>query len=239
VGITYGLAELGVAAGLGTAAVVALLVGLVALVGFVAHALRARRPLLDLWLYANRAFTAASVAQLALGAANFGGMILMPLYLQSVRGEGVIIAGLLVAPTGLGALLAAPFMDRYGAGITSFVGAATLVVATIPFIFLTATTPYLLLCVVMVIRGVGFGLSIIPAMTAAYQALPPNKIPDATPQLKILQRVGGAIGTTVLTVGGCTIPGTDDRSHSGHPRRSQAEYGPDLAADGTRPAVLR
>lgn len=37
-------------------------------------------------------------------------------------------------------------------------------------------------------RGVGFGLSIIPAMTAAYRALPPDKIPDATPQLNVLRR---------------------------------------------------
>ncbi|MEJ1229494.1 MAG: hypothetical protein WDM88_00875 [Galbitalea sp.] len=37
-------------------------------------------------------------------------------------------------------------------------------------------------------------------MTAAYQSLRPEKIPDATPQLNILQRVGGAIGTAVLTV---------------------------------------
>lgn len=200
VGITYGLAELGDTAGLDTAALVALLVGLAALVGFVVHALRTKRPLLDVRLYAGRAFTAASVAQFALGAANFGGMILMPLYFQTVRGEGVIVAGLLLAPTGLGALLSAPFIDRYGAGITSFTGAAVLVVSTIPFVFLTATTPYLLLCLVMVIRGIGFGLSIIPAMTAAYQALPPDKIPDATPQLNVLQRVGGAIGTAVLTV---------------------------------------
>jgi hypothetical protein len=74
------------------------------------------------------------------------------------------------------------------------------VVSTIPFVFLTATTPYLLLCLVMVVRGAGFGLSIIPAMTAAYQALPPGRIPDATPQLNVLQRFGGAIGTAVLTV---------------------------------------
>ncbi|WP_416965251.1 MDR family MFS transporter [Streptomyces sp. Agncl-13] len=204
VGITYGLAELGDTAGLDTgldtAALVALLVGPAALVGFVVHALRTKRPLLDVRLYAGRAFTAASVAQFALGAANFGGMILMPLYFQTVRGEGVIVAGLLLAPTGLGALLSAPFIDRYGAGITSFTGAAVLVVSTIPFVFLTATTPYLLLCLVMVVRGIGFGLSIIPAMTAAYQALPPDKIPDATPQLNVLQRVGGAIGTAVLTV---------------------------------------
>jgi MFS family permease len=127
-------------------------------------------------------------------------MILMPLYLQTVRHEDVILAGLLVAPTGLGALLSAPFIDRYAPGITAFTGAVILAVSTIPFVFLTATIPYLLLCLVMVIRGAGFGLSIIPAMTAAYQALPPNKIPDATPQLNVIQRVGGAIGTAVLTV---------------------------------------
>ncbi|RBP00949.1 EmrB/QacA subfamily drug resistance transporter [Roseiarcus fermentans] len=200
VGITYGLAELGAAAGLDTAAIVALLVGLAALVGFVVHALRAKRPLLDLGLYASRAFTAASIATFALGAAMYAGMILTPLYFQIVRGEDVILAGLLVAPVGLGALLAAPFTDRYGAGITAFTGAVLQVVSTIPFVFLTATTPYTLLCLVMVIRGAGFTLSITPVMAAAYRALPPNRIPDATPQLNILQRVGGAIGTAVLTV---------------------------------------
>ena len=83
-----------------------------------------------------------------------------------------MIASGRLAPTGLGALLAAPFADRYGAGITAFTGAAILAVSTIPFVFLTA----------------------------AYRALPPDKIPDATPQLNVLQRVGGAIGTAVLTV---------------------------------------
>jgi hypothetical protein len=81
------LAQLGDAAGLDTAAAVA---PLVVLVGFVVQALRARRSLLDLPLYASRAFTAASVAQFALGAANFGGMILMPWYLQTVRAASVV-----------------------------------------------------------------------------------------------------------------------------------------------------
>lgn len=200
VGITYGLAELGAEGGLDTAAIIGLLVGVLALTGFVVHALRSKHPLLDVRLYATREFTAAMIATFALGAANYGGMILMPLYLQTVRGEGVIIAGLLVAPTAIGALLSAPFTDRYGPGITSFVGAAILAVATIPFLFLTTTTSYWLLCAVMVVRGIGFGLSILPTMTAAYQALRPEKIPDATPQLNILQRVGGAIGTAVLAV---------------------------------------
>lgn len=200
VGIVYGLAELSAAAGLDVRATASMLVGVVALAGFIAHALRAKRPLLDLGLYANRVYAAASVATFALGAAMYGGMILLPLYFQIVRGEGVIVTGLLLAPTGLGALLSAPFTDRYGAGITAFAGATVLAVSTIPFVFLTATTSYVLLCVLMGIRGFGFGLSIIPVMTASYRALPQEKIPDATPQLNILQRVGGAIGTAMLTI---------------------------------------
>ncbi|MER7645207.1 MDR family MFS transporter [Streptomyces sp. NPDC126522] len=194
VGVTYGLTEVG------TAAVIGLVAGGSALAGFVAHALRARRPLLDLRLYGSQGFTAASIATFALGAANYGGMILMPLYFQTVRGESVVVAGLLLAPTGLGALLAAPFTDRWGAGITAFSGAAVLAVSTVPFVFLSATTSYVLLCLVMVVRGIGFGLSIIPVMTAAYRTVPADRIPDATPQLNVLQRVGGAIGTAALTV---------------------------------------
>lgn len=199
VGITYGLTELGAVGRLDTAATVALLAGLSVLASFVTHALRAKRPLLDLRLYANRAFAAASVATFALGAANYGGMIVMPLYFQTVRGEDVIFTGLLLAPTGLGALLSAPFTDRYGAGITAFAGAVILAVSTVPFVFLTDNTSYLLLCLVMLARGIGFGLSIIPVMTASYRALRPDKIPDATPQLNVLQRVGGAIGTAVFS----------------------------------------
>ena len=50
------------------------------------HALRVERPLLDVRLYANRVFAAASFTTFGLGAALFGAMILVPLYYQEVRG---------------------------------------------------------------------------------------------------------------------------------------------------------
>ena len=50
------------------------------------HALRARRPLLDLRLYRRTTFASASITMFCLGAALFGGMILMPLYWQQIRG---------------------------------------------------------------------------------------------------------------------------------------------------------
>ena len=51
-----------------------------------------------------------------------------------------------------------------------------------------------------IIRGFGIGMSIMPAMTAAYGVLTPDQVTHATPQLTTLQRVGGSMGTAILTV---------------------------------------
>ena len=84
--ITYGLAEIGVT-GSFTAikVVVPLLVGLALVAAFAVYALRVKRPLLNLRLYARPTFSSASVAMFCLGAALFGGMILLPLYWQTIR----------------------------------------------------------------------------------------------------------------------------------------------------------
>jgi hypothetical protein len=75
-----------------------------------------------------------------------------------------------------------------------------LAVATIPFVLVTATTPYALIGTAMLFRGIGVGLSIMPAMTAAFSVLPREKVNDASPQLTVLQRVGGSLGTAIIAV---------------------------------------
>ena len=89
------------------------------------HALRVERPLLDMRLYANRVFAAASLTTFGLGAALFGAMILVPLYYQEVRHESLIVTGLLVGPQGLGMLLVMPIAgrltDRFGGGRVALV----------------------------------------------------------------------------------------------------------------------
>jgi hypothetical protein len=53
---------------------------------------------------------------------------------------------------------------------------------------------------VLVVRGLGVGLCMLPAFTAGFQALRPDQVNDASPQLIVLQRVGGSIGTAILAV---------------------------------------
>ena len=203
--LVYGLSELGTNSNLTAPLVVwPIVMGLVLAGVFCWHALRAERPLLDVRLYANRIFGAASLTTFGLGAALFGAMILVPLYYQEVRHESVIVTGLLTGPQGIGMLLVMPlagrFSDRFGGGRVALVGVSVLCVATLPLAFIGAHTSILYISLVLVLRGVGIGFSFMPAMTAAFASLRPEQLSDATPQLNVLQRIGGAIGTAVLAV---------------------------------------
>jgi EmrB/QacA subfamily drug resistance transporter len=205
VGVTYGLAETGSAGTLIAGSVlIPLLVGLAGVAIFVLRALKVPNPLLNVRLYKDRAFTAASITTFCLGAALFGAMVLMPLYFQTVRGQDAVDTGLLLIPQGLGAAVAMGLSgratERWGGGITAALGTAITLVATIPFVLLTDSTSFVLIGAAMVVRGFGVGMSIMPAMTAAYSVLTPKQVTHATPQLTTLQRVGGSMGTAILTV---------------------------------------
>ncbi len=203
--LVYGLSELGTNSSLTAPLVVWPVVAGVVLAGvFCWHALRVERPLLDVRLYTNRVFGAASLTTFGLGAALFGAMILVPLYYQEVRHESVIVTGLLTGPQGIGMLLVMPLAgrlsDRFGGGRVALAGVSILCLGTIPLAFIGTGTSVLYLSLVLVLRGVGIGFSFMPAMTAAFSALRPEQLSDATPQLNVLQRIGGAIGVAVLAV---------------------------------------
>ena len=205
VAITYGFAEAGTYGSFTNVHVwLPVAVGAVLVAGFAVHALRVPNPLLNLRLYRSWHFSAASIVMFALGAAVFGAMILMPLYWQDVRGYDVIQTGLLTGPQGVGMAitmpLAAKLTARYGGGPVALVGVLLTALMTIPFGLIGAHTSVVELCIVMVIRGAAMGASFMPAMTAAFAALDRSEVSHATPQLNVLNRVGGSIGTTILAV---------------------------------------
>ena len=203
--LTYGLAEIGTT-GTFTSLKVILpsLAGLALIALFAVHALRVKNPLLNLRLFRRPTFSSASAAMFLLGAALFGGMILVPLYWQEIRHESVIDTGLLVGPQGLGAAVIMPLAgrltDRWGGGPLALFGVLLTTLATVPFGLIGAHTSILWLCIAMFVRGMGIGFAFMPAMTAAFAALERSELADATPQLNVLQRVGGSLGTAVLAV---------------------------------------
>jgi EmrB/QacA subfamily drug resistance transporter len=204
IGVTYGLSQIGQSGSVLSAGVVLpIVVGLALAATFVRWALHADAPLLDLQLYRNKIFSSASFATFAMGAATFGGMILMPLYYQTVRHESVVNTGMLLAPQGLGAVVAmwlsGRLFEKIGS-LTAVLGGVICVAATVPFVLITSTSSFWLLSVSLVVRGFGLGMAGMPPMTAAFRALDPSQIQDATPQLNMMQRVGGSIGTALFVV---------------------------------------
>ena len=203
--LTYGLAEIGVTGGVSSAKVIVPgLLGIALVAVFVWHALRERYPLLDLRLYKRTTFASASFAMFCLGAALFGSMILLPLYWQEIRHQSVVDTGLLTAPQGLGMALIMPLAgkltDRLGGGPLALFGTTVTAAMSIPFALIGSHTSIVWLSFAMLLRGAGIGFAFMPAMSAAFASLERSEVSHATPQLNVLQRTGGSIGTAVLAV---------------------------------------
>jgi len=178
--------------------------GLVLIAGFFAHSWRTDAPLIDIRTFTHsRAGAAAGVFTL-FAISFFGALLLIPLYYQSVRGASALDAGLLLAPQGLGAMVTMPLAgkltDKYGPNYLPAAGIPLLVIGMAPFAFVTATTSYVLLCGFSVVLGLGMGLSMMPTMTAAMQAVPPAAIARTSTAMNIIRQGGASIGTAVLSV---------------------------------------
>jgi len=206
-GIVYGLSQAG---GHGTFAdrhvLIPLSLGGVLLLGFVAHALRPRiEPIIDVRLLRSRDFAASSALLFLIITALLGGMLLLPLYYQMVRGQTALHAGMLVAPQGLGAAVAialcARLVDRgHNPRAIAVVGVLLTVTSTLLYTQIGTDTSLPPLGAVLVLRGAGFGAVVVPATAAAYRGLRPDAIPRATSAMRIFQQLGGSFGVAVLAV---------------------------------------
>lgn len=202
----YGLSQAGSHGGFDNSAVLLpVAAGAALLGGFAWHALRTRRPpLLDLRLFAVRSFTASNVLLFLSGLSVYGAMLLLPLYEQQVRGQSALVAGLLLAPQGLGMLLtrgyAGRLTDRIGARPVVLGGFLLTMAGTLAYTQAGLHTNELLLGSSLVIRGAGLGMVTIPVMAAAYLGLRSDQVPHASIATRITSQLGGAFGAAVIAM---------------------------------------
>jgi EmrB/QacA subfamily drug resistance transporter len=200
-GLVYGLAQAG-GHGFGQARVLLpICAGAVLVAGFVARSLRARTPLIDLRVFRSRSFSASSALLFLAGLALYGPMLLLPLYYQQVRGQSVVMAGLMLVPQGLGSLLAraaGSLIDRIGPRPVVFGGFALTALGTAPFVWAGSHTGYFELAAALMVRGIGLSSANMAVMVGAYQGVPRELIPDAGSTTRIMQQLGGSFGAAVL-----------------------------------------
>jgi EmrB/QacA subfamily drug resistance transporter len=184
--------------------VLPLTAGVCALAAFTVRSRRNPRPLLDLGLFRNRVFAAATAASAITGMMLFGSGLLMPLYLQIGRHDSVVASGVHLLALGGATAAVLPLtgrlVDRYGGGIVAVIGTALTTVATVPFAVLPVNANPALVYGLLALLGGAIALAAVPAGIAAYKAADPGKLADATTTVNIAQRLGGALGGAIFTL---------------------------------------
>ncbi len=180
------------------------ILGIVLLAGFVVHALRTEHPLIDVHLFRNRDLTSAVLTMVVFATAFFGAALLLPSYLQQVRGESTLNAGLLIAPQGLGAMLTMPvsgrLVDRIGPGKIVLTGIVVIGIGMSAFTHITPHTSFWLIEGALFVMGLGMGATMMPTMTAAIQTLTQQQVARGSTLMNIINQTGGSIGTATISV---------------------------------------
>jgi MFS family permease len=160
--------------------------------------------LLPLRLFRNRSFAIGSASSVVLGAGMFGGILLLPLYLQIVQGSSPTVAGLqmipLVAGIMTGAMSSGIAISRTGRyKIFPLVGVAFIVTALVSMSFVVAAdTSIWTLVPFMVLMGLGLGFNFQPVILAVQNAVSPREMGVATSSVTFFRQMGGTIGVAAF-----------------------------------------
>jgi MFS family permease len=150
-------------------------------------------------MFRSSVFSMTTVTSLLVGAAMFGGFVVLPLYLQIVRGASPTAAGLQLVPLMAGIILTSGIVGRVMMRTGRYkvfpvLGTATLFVAMVLFTRLEVDTPMWQVMGPMVVLGAGLGLSMQTLVIAVQNALPPRDMGVATSSVTFFRSMGGTFG---------------------------------------------
>jgi EmrB/QacA subfamily drug resistance transporter len=165
--------------------------------------LRRRNPMIDVRLFENLRFTAASGAVTVAFFALFGFVFLITQYFQFVKGYSALSAGVRLLPVAIsvaiGSIVGTKIAVRVG---NKVVVASGLLSMSIAFLWIalsaTASTSYLVIVGQMVFLAAGLGLTSAPATEAIMGAVPPAKAGIGSAMNDATRELGGTLGVAVI-----------------------------------------
>ena len=176
---------------------------IVSTVAFVRIEARAAEPILPLWLFRMNTFWVTSVMGFVVGAALFGALTFIPLYLQIAKGYSPTDSGLLLIPLTLGILTASTLSGRHMGRTGRYktipiIGMTLLTLGLTLVATLQQDTNIVVFCLMLTCVGLGMGC-IFPVLTAAVQnAVPRESMGTATAAGIMVRQTGGALGVAAF-----------------------------------------
>lgn len=176
--------------------------GVIGLVWFVLRQMKLDEPLLEFRIYKYPMFALSSAISVVIAMAMFSAMLLMPIYVQTIRGISPLDSGLLMLPGAIVMGIMSPvtgiLFDKFGARILAVIGLSITILTTFMFSNLTLDTSYGYIMFVYTLRMFGMSMVMMPVMTNGLNQLPPAMNPHGTAMNNTLQQVSGAVGSALL-----------------------------------------
>ncbi|GGB47078.1 DHA2 family efflux MFS transporter permease subunit [Virgibacillus dakarensis] len=176
--------------------------GAIALIVFTLRQLRMDDPMLEFRIFKYPMFALSSAIAIVIAIAMFSAMILMPIYVQTIRGISPMESGLLMLPgaivMGIMSPITGRLFDKYGARTLAVIGLTITIVTTYYFSRINMDTSYTNLVLLYTFRMFGMSMVMMPVMTNGLNQLPMKDNPHGTAMNNTLQQVSGAIGSALL-----------------------------------------
>ena len=210
-GLVLGVSRGGLSGWNDSTVIAGLLAAAVLLPAWVAIERRSRAPMLDLRIFRNRLFAAATAAAFINGLARFALMFLFVFYFQGAQGNSPIAAGIKLTPLALGMLLASPLAgihaDRHGSRTLACVGMLVSAAGLAGMSMLTVGTPYWQSGLWLLIVGAGSGMFNSPNTAAMMGTVPAHRRGVAAGARTLLQNTGAVLSIAfVLAIVTSAVP---------------------------------
>ena len=205
VGVSYGVVHGGQEGWTTTLTLSSLILGVLALLAFVAWERRVSgrsTPLVDFALFRAPGFTWGAILAMVVSFAMFGLIFLMPQYFQAVGGADALGTGLRLLPLIGGLLVGSRVADRLvpraGARLVSASGFVLVAASFLVGATTDAASGYGFVAVWFTVAGVGMGFTLPVTMGVALGALTAERSGVGSAVLQALRQVGGVVGVSVL-----------------------------------------
>ena len=210
-GLVYGISRGGLTGWDDPVVIGSLVASAVLLPLFVVIEHRGQAPMLDLGIFRNRLFAAATAAAFINGLSRFALLFIFVFYFQGAQGQDPITAGVMLAPMAIGMLVSSPlagiWADRHGSRTLAAAGMLVTAVALALMTTLQADSPYWESGIWLALVGIGSGMFNSPNTAAMMGTVPTERRGIAAGARTMLQNTGAVISIAfVLAIVTASVP---------------------------------
>jgi EmrB/QacA subfamily drug resistance transporter len=210
-GLVLGVSKAGLTSWTDPVVVAGLIAAVVLLPLFIVRELHTRAPMLDLTIFRNRMFAAASGAAFINGLSRFALMFVFVFYFQGAQGDDPITAGVKLTPLAVGMLISSPaaglWADRHGSRALAASGMLVSAIGLAAMTSLQVHSPYWQSSLWLLIVGIGSGMFNSPNTAAMMGAVPAHRRGIAAGARTMLQNTGAVISIAfVLAIITAAVP---------------------------------